>query len=98
MSIAKLQLSTHCFDDYIFVTSSLAVSISIICMHYTRTLHPPGGATALIAVLGSEQIQHLGWMYILCPVGLGAVAMLLIGLLVNNISKNSKRHYPLYWL
>ncbi|MCP3669075.1 MAG: HPP family protein, partial [Gammaproteobacteria bacterium] len=30
---------------------ALAVSISIVAMHFTRTLHPPGGATALIAVI-----------------------------------------------
>ena len=97
VSVAQIQISTHVFDDYIYLTSSLAVALSIICMHYTRTLHPPGGATALIAVLGGEQIQRLGWVYVFCPVGLGAIAMMLIGLIVNNISRNPKRHYPRYW-
>jgi len=30
-------------------------------MQLTLTLHPPGGATALIAVIGSEQIHNLGF-------------------------------------
>jgi len=35
---------------------------SIKLMHVTQTLHPPGGATALIAVIGSEKIHELGLM------------------------------------
>jgi CBS-domain-containing membrane protein len=65
-------------------------------MHVTKTLHPPGGATALIAVIGSQKIHTLGYLYVLIPAGLGAVIMLLIALLVNNIPKN--RRYPEYWI
>ena len=64
-------------------------------MHATKTLHPPGGATALIAVIGSDKIHDLGYLYVLMPVGLGAVSMLLVALLVNNISKS--RRYPEFW-
>jgi CBS domain-containing membrane protein len=67
-------------------------------MHFTRTLHPPGGATALIAVIGSSQIHQLGYMFVLSPIALGALVMLLIALFVNNLSNNPKRHYPRYWL
>ena len=43
------------------VLSALAVSLSIVAMHYTCTLHPPGGATALVAVIGSDTIHGLGY-------------------------------------
>ena len=76
---------------------ALAVSVSIAVMHLTRTLHPPGGATALIAVIGGDSIQQLGYYYVISPVLLGASIMLLVGLLVNNLSRNPKRHYPVYW-
>ena len=36
--------------DILWLTAPLAVSISIVLMQVTKTLHPPGGATALIAV------------------------------------------------
>ncbi|WP_295006883.1 HPP family protein [Sulfurimonas sp.] len=76
---------------------ALSVSLSVLVMHLTLTMHPPGGATALIYVIGSEQIQSLGWIYPLTPIGLGAIMMLLVALIINNMSENSKRHYPLYW-
>lgn len=79
-----------------WLAASIAVSTSIALMHLTKTLHPPGGATALIAVIGSEGIHNLGYLYVLIPVALGASVMLLIALIVNNIPKN--RRYPEFWL
>ncbi|MBW8035313.1 MAG: HPP family protein [Planctomycetes bacterium] len=84
--------------DAPIVATSTAVSLAIVAMHLTRTLHPPGGATALIAVIGGEKIHSLGYEYVFCPVFVGALMMLLVALLVNNLSTNPKRHYPVYWL
>jgi CBS-domain-containing membrane protein len=64
-------------------------------MHLTKTLHPPGGATALIAVIGGEKIHGLGFGYALAPVGAGATIMVLIAVLVNNIP--ASRRYPEIW-
>ena len=79
-----------------WLASALAVSTAIFVMHATKTLHPPGGATALIAVTGSGQIHDLGYFYAVMPAAIGALMMLLVALLINNISKN--RRYPEYWL
>jgi len=81
----------------LLLASAIAVSVSIAIMHLTRTLHPPGGATALIAVIGGEAITDLGYYYVISPVLFGSLIMLLVGLLVNNLSSNPKRHYPVYW-
>jgi len=78
--------------DIIWLTAPLAVSLSIVCMQYTKTLHPPGGATALLAVIGTERIQALGYWYVLSPVLSGTLLMLVIALIFNNIS--TKRTYP----
>jgi len=77
--------------------SALAVSLSVVAMHYTRTLHPPGGATALIAVIGSDTIHQLGYFYVVSPIGIGVLIMLFVALVINNLSSNPKRHYPRYW-
>ncbi len=77
---------------------ALAVSFSIVAMHFTRTLHPPGGATALIAVIGSSEVHNMGYIFVLTPIATGAIILLVTALLVNNLSKNPKRHYPKYWL
>jgi len=84
------------FGKVIWAAAALAVSLSIALMLATKTLHPPGGATALIAVIGSEQIHNLGFLYAFVPGGLGAFILLIVALLVNNLSKNRK--YPEYWL
>lgn len=78
--------------DIIWLTAPLAVASSIVCMQITRTMHPPGGATALIAVTGGTKIASLGYWYVLSPVFSGALILMLVALVFNNIT--SKRHYP----
>jgi len=80
------------------LASALAVSLSIAVMHLTRTIHPPGGATALIAVIGSSEIHDMGYLYVLSPIGTGILIMLLVALGVNNLSGDPQRHYPKRWL
>jgi CBS domain-containing membrane protein len=77
------------------IAAALSVSLAIVVMHVTRTIHPPGGATALIAVVGGENIHALGYWFVLTPIALGALLMLLVALLVNNLSPH--RRYPQYW-
>jgi CBS-domain-containing membrane protein len=87
-----------CFQllqPHIWLAAALAVATAVTVMQVTRTLHPPGGATALIAVICGEGIHKLGYLYAIFPVALGAVVMLAVALLVNNIS--STRRYPEYW-
>jgi CBS-domain-containing membrane protein len=84
------------FSSQMWLASSLAVATAIAAMHVTKTLHPPGGATSLIAVIGSSKIHSLGYLYVFIPVGSGAIIMLEVALLVNNIPK--KRRYPEFWM
>lgn len=78
--------------DILWLTAPLAVSISIVLMQVTKTLHPPGGATALIAVIGSPKIKMLGYWYVLYPVLSGVLILLIVALLFNNMTSN--RYYP----
>ncbi len=91
-------IGVACFQLFggLWFSAALAVSSAIAIMLLTGTLHPPGGATALLAVLGSTQIHKLGFLYVLVPVGLGVIIMLAIALVVNNLSHT--RRYPEYWL
>ncbi len=70
---------------------ALGTALAIVAMILTKTTHPPGGATALFAVLSRATP-----IYILTPVLAGAVILVLVGMLVNNLSPN--RSYPRYWL
>ncbi len=78
--------------EIIWLTAPLAVSLSIVVMQYTKTLHPPGGATALIAITGSTELKSLGYLYIIFPVLTGVVILLIVALIVNNMT--SYREYP----
>lgn len=83
------------FGGNIWAAGALAASLAIVAMLLTKTLHPPAGATALIAVIGGDKIHALGFLYAFVPAGLGAVILLIVALLINNLSKN--RRYPEYW-
>lgn len=83
-------------NQHIWLACAIGVATAIALMHLTKTLHPPGGATALIAIIGGEKIHNLGYLYAIIPAGLGAFIMLIIALLINNIPKN--RRYPEFWI
>lgn len=58
------------------VAAAVAVSVSIVAMFYLRCLHPPGGAVALLAVLGDESVKDLGYQFVLTPVLVNVTVML----------------------
>lgn len=69
---------------------AVGTALALLIMLLTKTTHPPGGATALFAVMSQANFS-----YIFTPIIAGAVILVIIGLLVNNLSPN--RHYPRYW-
>ncbi len=81
---------------WMWLAAAVAVATAIAAMHATKTLHPPGGATALIAVIGGDKIHNLGFLYVLIPVAAGAAILLMVALIVNNIPKT--RRYPEFWI
>lgn len=76
----------------LWLSSALAVALSIVAMQMTRSMHPPGGATALIASVGSDRVKGLGYGYVLSPVLSGVAILFLVAVLVNNIPRH--RRYP----
>lgn len=71
--------------------AALAVMLAIAAMFLTRSLHPPGGAVALTAVIGGEGIRQLGVGYVLLPVLLNSLLLLLLALCYNRLLG---RRYP----
>jgi CBS-domain-containing membrane protein len=72
----------------VFLAAALAVGLAIAAMYYLRCIHPPGGATALAAVLGGADVHALGYAYVLAPVLVNAIIILLTAVVVN---------YPFRW-
>lgn len=73
-------------------TSALAVGLAVSAMHYLRCIHPPGGATALVAVIGGPEIHNLGYGYMVAPVLLNTAAILGAAALFNSLF--TWRRYP----
>ncbi|MGD9786615.1 MAG: HPP family protein [Sulfuricellaceae bacterium] len=78
-----------------FYAGALAVALSIGAMHYLRCLHPPGGATALVAVLGGEPVRALGFGFLVTPVLANVTIILLVAVAANYLFP--WRRYP-QWL
>lgn len=96
-SLLSAMVGVACFE-WLGATAlavALAVSLSVLVMQLTHTVHPPGAAAALIAVIGGPDIHALGWWFPLMPVGLGCAIMLIVAILVNNLARH--RRYPRYW-
>ncbi len=80
--------------DSIPIAAAASVGFAVTAMYYTRSTHPPGGATALAAVIGTTELHSLGFLYILTPVFLNVFTMLVIALLFNGLF--GWRRYPAY--
>ncbi|MCB1800910.1 MAG: HPP family protein [Gammaproteobacteria bacterium] len=80
--------------DIQILQESIAVASAIALMMLTRTIHPPGGATALIAVIGGDTVHQLGWGY-LFPVLIGALLLLVVAVISNNLYERGS--YPQRW-
>lgn len=65
------------------VASAVAVGGAVLAMYYLRCLHPPGGATALLAVIGGPDIAALGFGYALYPILLNTGLMVITGVAFN---------------
>lgn len=91
VSIAKLFALSPNFENIRWVGGALAVGLSSAIMGFTKTVHPPAGATALLAVT-SDEIMRLGW-FLLPLIVLGCSLMLAVACVVNNI----QRRFPVYW-
>ncbi|KDN56351.1 HPP family protein [Flavobacterium seoulense] len=82
----------YLFPTIMYIAAPLAVSLSIVLMQITKTLHPPGGATALIAIIGTPKIKELGYWYVVSPVLTGVLILFLTALIFNNMTPSRK--YP----
>jgi len=75
-----------------YLAAGLAVGLAIGAMHILNCIHPPGGATALAAVIGGPAIHSLGFSYVLSPILLNTLIILIIAIVFNSLFP--WRRYP----
>ena len=65
------------------IAAPMAVAVAVGVMHYFRCIHPPGGATALAAVISGSEIEALGYQFVLTPVLANTMAILVSAVAFN---------------
>lgn len=79
------------FENIRWIAGPIACGLASFVMSMTKTVHPPGGATAVLASVDPTTI-NMGWMFVPFVI-LGSVLMFGMACLVNNI----QRQFPIFW-
>lgn len=74
------------------LAAAAGVGLSIGAMQFLRCIHPPGGATALSAVIGGAAVQNLGFEFVAFPIMTNAIMMVTLALALN--APFAWRRYP----
>lgn len=81
------------------IAAAFAVAITAILMQLTKSIHPPGGASALIAVIANDAVKNLGFGYVVSPALLGTVFNVALTWVINTFFLTrmvgaANRRYP----
>lgn len=91
VAISKAFQDSSNFSNLRWVAGALACALGSLATGLTNTVHPPGGATAVLAAV-EPTIIAMGWTFV--PVVLvGMSVMMGVAFITNNIA----RQYPVYW-
>lgn len=71
-----------------------AVGLAILIMSLCRCLHPPGGAAALTAVIGTQDIHAAGFYFAFAPVALNSIALVSFAMFFHRLSGHTYPHVP----
>lgn len=76
------------------IAAGVAVGAAILVMSLLRCLHPPGGAAALTAVIGSNEIHAAGYGFAFLPVGINSIALVTLAMFFHHWTGRSYPHKP----
>lgn len=88
---AFIGVSCSRWIEPLWLAGAASVSITLLAMLRLHCLHPPGGATALVPVLGGDAVHELGYQILLMPVLLNVLVLLFLSWAINGLLK---RQYP----
>lgn len=74
--------------------AALAVALAIAAMSLARCIHPPGGAVALLVVLGGPAVAEAGWSIALTPIGLNSAVLVALAWAFNHAVKVEEPEKP----
>ncbi|WP_223295967.1 HPP family protein [Shewanella sediminis] len=71
------------------LASSVAIGIAMLAMHCTGSMHPPGGATAVTAVIGGSTVHELGYYFVIVPVFFNSIILLSIAMAIGTFREKN---------
>lgn len=77
--------------EYVWLAGALSCALASVLMGVTKTVHPPAGATALLAAV-DDRVRHMGW-FLVPVVVISSGLMISVALVLGNI----QRTYPRHW-
>lgn len=92
LSSAAIGVACYLLIPNSIVAASAAVGLAITGMYYLRCIHPPGGATALSAVIGGSSVHALGFNFVLTPVLINVLVIFVVAMAFNYLFH--WRRYP----
>ena len=63
--------------------AAFSVAVTVMLMFLTHTVHPPGGASALLPIVMADHVREVGFAYVLYPIGLNVALMLVLAIVLN---------------
>ena len=76
------------------LAAGVAVGAAILTMSLCRCLHPPGGAAALTAVIGSQSVHSAGYAFAFAPVALNSIALVALAMVFHRLTMQNYPHRP----
>ncbi|MCY7295417.1 HPP family protein [Alteromonas sp. a30] len=80
-------------NDMVVVAAS--VGLSVAAMQFFRVVHPPAGANPIVVLIAGAGADGYGFDFLVFPVLLGAIFLVGVASLINNVGSPNK--WPLYW-
>lgn len=91
VAISKAFQTNPNFSNLQWIAAAISCATAVLAMSLTNTVHPPGGASAVLACIEPTVID-MGWWFVPCI--LVSISLMLGVSLINN---NVMRRYPCYW-
>jgi CBS domain-containing membrane protein len=90
---ALIGVSCYLLIPDLYIAAAAAVGLAITAMYYLRCIHPPGGATALTAVVAGSGVHSLGYLYLVTPVLINVAVIFTVAIVFNYLFP--WRRYPM---
>ncbi len=71
------------------LAASVAIPLAMVAMYKLKCMHPPGGATAITAIVGGAHVQELGYMFLIIPVLFNSVILLSFALTAGTLREKN---------